>query len=77
MVYLAYSWPFRPCWQPVFSINNLGAIVRYGSIVMPLMIIPVVGQTDWSRIVRTLLGKNKTIILHNRMINYPEIVKSA
>lgn len=58
-VYLCIFLAFSTLLATGFSINNLGAIVRYRSIVMPLMIIPVVGQTDWSRIVRTLLGKNK------------------
>lgn len=33
-----------------FSVNNLGAIVRYRSIIMPLLIIPMVAQIDWKRI---------------------------
>jgi hypothetical protein len=42
-----------------FSINNLGAIVRYRSIVVPLLMIPVVAKTDWQRIYITFSGKNK------------------
>lgn len=33
-----------------FSVNNLGAIVRYRSVVLPLLIIPMVALTDWERI---------------------------
>lgn len=33
-----------------FTANNLGAIVRYRSIVMPLLIIPMVARIDWKRI---------------------------
>jgi hypothetical protein len=33
-----------------FSVNNLGAIVRYRSIIMPLLIIPMAAQIDWNRI---------------------------
>ena len=33
-----------------FSVNNLGAIVRYRSIIMPLLIIPMVAQIDWQRL---------------------------
>lgn len=33
-----------------FSVNNLGAIVRYRSIIMPLLIIPMAAQIDWSKL---------------------------
>jgi hypothetical protein len=33
-----------------FSVNNLGAIVRYRSIIIPLLMIPVVARTDWKKI---------------------------
>jgi hypothetical protein len=33
-----------------FSVNNLGAIVRYRSIIMPLLIIPMAAQIDWARL---------------------------
>lgn len=42
-----------------FSVNNLGAIVRYRSIMLPLMIIPLVAQTDWQRIARIFRLKSK------------------
>ena len=42
-----------------FSINNLGAIVRYRSIVVPLLMIPIVAQTDWKKIETFFTGKNK------------------
>jgi hypothetical protein len=32
-----------------FSVNNLGAIVRYRSIILPLIIVPVIAQIDWKR----------------------------
>ena len=35
-----------------FSVNNLGAIVRYRSIIMPLLIIPMAAQIDWSKLGR-------------------------
>jgi hypothetical protein len=37
-----------------FTVNNLGAIVRYRSIIMPLLVIPMVAQIDWKRIGRIL-----------------------
>lgn len=39
-----------------FSVNNLGAIVRYRSIIMPLLIIPMAAQIDWKKI--ELIFKN-------------------
>jgi 4-amino-4-deoxy-L-arabinose transferase-like glycosyltransferase len=33
-----------------FSVNNLGAIVRYRSILIPLLVVPMVAQIDWKRI---------------------------
>jgi hypothetical protein len=35
-----------------FSVNNLGAIVRYRSVILPLLVIPMAAQTDWTRIGR-------------------------
>lgn len=34
-----------------YSVNFLGAIVRYRSIVLPLVIIPIVANIDWKRII--------------------------
>lgn len=44
-----------------FSVNNLGAIVRYRSIIMPLLVVPMLASTDWSRIYRLFFSniKNK------------------
>jgi hypothetical protein len=42
-----------------FSVNNLGAIVRYRSIVLPLLVTPMVAQTDWKRIAGFFQQKNK------------------
>ncbi len=33
-----------------FSVNNLGAIVRYRSVILPLLVIPMIAQIDWQRI---------------------------
>jgi len=33
-----------------FSNNNLGAIVRYRSIILPLLVIPMIAQIDWKKI---------------------------
>lgn len=42
-----------------FSVNNLGAIVRYRSIILPLLFIPMIAQTDWKKIGTWLQGKNR------------------
>jgi len=33
-----------------YSVNNLGAIVRYRSIVFPLLLVPIAAKIDWRRI---------------------------
>ena len=33
-----------------FSVNNLGAIVRYRSVVMPLLVIPMAAQINWKKL---------------------------
>jgi hypothetical protein len=33
-----------------YSVNNLGAIVRYRSILFPLLLAPMAAKIDWSRI---------------------------
>ena len=40
-----------------YTVNNLGAIVRYRSIVLPLLLIPVVANINWKRI-NELVFKN-------------------
>ena len=49
-----------------FSVNNLGAIVRYRSVIMPLVVIPMAAQIDWKR-----LGKiiSNNIKKKNNIIN--------
>lgn len=44
-----------------FSVNNLGAIVRYRSIIIPLLVVPMAAQIDWKRINAFLFNgiKNK------------------
>ncbi|MES1214198.1 MAG: hypothetical protein ABUT20_01675 [Bacteroidota bacterium] len=43
-----------------FSVNNLGAIVRYRSIILPLLVVPMIAQIDWKKIESFFLGNNKT-----------------
>lgn len=42
-----------------FSVNNLGAIVRYRSIIMPLLVIPMAAQIDWNRLANLFSGNIK------------------
>lgn len=42
-----------------YTVNNLGAIVRYRSIVLPLMIVPMVAKIDWQYIGKFLFGNIK------------------
>jgi hypothetical protein len=42
-----------------FSVNNLGAIVRYRSVIMPLLVVPMVAQIDWKRIESLFSGNNQ------------------
>ncbi len=42
-----------------FSVNNLGAIVRYRSITLPLLMGMMAAQTDWKIIADFFSGKNK------------------
>jgi hypothetical protein len=48
-----------------FSVNNLGAIVRYRSVIMPLLVIPMIAQIDWKRINRFVFNniKNKNNVI--------------
>jgi hypothetical protein len=39
-----------------YSVNNLGAIVRYRSIIFPLLLVPMAAKVDWSRINQFLSG---------------------
>jgi hypothetical protein len=42
-----------------YTVNNLGAIVRYRSIVLPLLIVPMVAKIDWERIGKYVFGNIK------------------
>ncbi|HEX7847926.1 MAG TPA: hypothetical protein VF476_19130 [Chitinophagaceae bacterium] len=45
-LFFAFSWLLAIG----FSVNNLGAIVRYRSVIIPLLVVPMVAQTDWKRV---------------------------
>jgi len=42
-----------------FTVNNLGAIVRYRSIVLPFLVAVMACQTNWKLIGEFFAGKNK------------------
>lgn len=42
-----------------FSVNNLGAIVRYRSIIMPLLVVPMLASTDWRRLYKFVFNNIK------------------
>jgi hypothetical protein len=50
-----------------YTVNFLGAIVRYRSIVIPLLIVPVVAQIDWKRLSKIFLNniKHKNNIINS------------
>jgi hypothetical protein len=50
-----------------FSVNNLGAIVRYRSVVMPLLVIPMAAQIDWKRLGNIIFNniKNKNNVTNS------------
>ncbi len=46
-----------------YSVNFLGAIVRYRSIILPFLIVPIVALINWQRIIN--IGNDKIVINHN------------
>ena len=50
-----------------FSVNNLGSIVRYRSVIMPLLVIPMAAQINWNRLGRLLFNgiKNKNNVTNS------------
>lgn len=58
-IYLCVFFSFSVLLAIGFSVNNLGAIVRYRSIIIPLLVVPMVAQTDWEKVSGFFSGKNK------------------
>ena len=50
LIYFCLFFSFSLLLAIGFSVNNLGAIVRYRSVVIPLLVIPMIAQIDWKRI---------------------------
>jgi hypothetical protein len=51
-----------------FSVNNLGAVVRYRSVIFPLLVVPMAAMIDWKRI---------SGFLFNNIRNKNNVTKSA
>ena len=56
LIYFCVFYGFSVLLTIGFTVNNLGAIVRYRSIIIPLIIIPLVAQIDWARINRAIFS---------------------
>jgi hypothetical protein len=54
-IYFCYFFSFSLLLAIGFSQNNLGAISRYRSVILPLIVVPIVAQIDWLRIQKSLL----------------------
>ncbi len=61
LVYFCLFFSFSVLMAIGFSVNNLGAIVRYRSIVLPLLIIPLAASLDWKRFGMLFNGEIKKI----------------
>ncbi len=64
LIYFCIFFSFSLLLAIGFSVNNLGAIVRYRSVIIPLLVIPMAAQIDWTRINNVLFKniKNKNNI---------------
>ncbi len=65
LIYFCIFFSFSLLLAIGFSVNNLGAIVRYRSIIIPLLVVPMVAQIDWGRVGNLLLNeiKNKNNVI--------------
>ena len=50
LIYFCVFFSFTLLLTIGFTVNNLGAIVRYRSIIIPFLIVPMAAQIDWRRI---------------------------
>lgn len=65
VIYFCLFFSFSVLLSIGFSVNNLGAIVRYRSVIFPLLTVLMAVRIDWERLLR-LSGKN--IIFRNNVI---------
>lgn len=64
LIYFCIFFSFSVLLAIGFSVNNLGAIVRYRSIIMPLLVVPMLASLDWPRVSRLFFNniRNKNNI---------------
>ena len=61
LIYFCYFFSLSLLLAIGFSVNILGAIVRYRSVIVPLLVIPIAALTDWARIskwINNIINKN-------------------
>jgi hypothetical protein len=61
LIYFCLFFSFSLLLAIGFSVNNLGAIVRYRSVIIPLLVVPMAAQIDWKKLNSFLFNgiKNK------------------
>ncbi len=64
LIYFCVFFSFSVLLTIGFSVNNLGAIVRYRSVIMPLLVVPMAAGLDWKRVASIFFNniKNKNNI---------------
>jgi hypothetical protein len=64
LIYFCIFFSFSLLLAIGFSVNNLGAVVRYRSVIFPLLVVPMAAMIDWKRINGFLFNniKNKNNI---------------
>jgi hypothetical protein len=68
LIYFCLFFSFSVLLAIGFSVNNLGAIVRYRSIIMPFLVVPMLASINWSHI---------SSVIFNNIKNKNNIKKSA
>lgn len=73
LIYFCIFFSFSVLLAIGFSVNNLGAIVRYRSVIMPLLVVPMLASLDWSKLYTVFFNniRNKNNI--NNSTSKPEI----
>lgn len=59
LIYFALFFGFSLLLAIGFSVNNLGAIVRYRSVIISLLVIPMLAMIDWDRIFNFFSSNSK------------------
>jgi hypothetical protein len=70
LIYFCLFFSFSLLLAIGFSVNNLGAIVRYRSVIIPLLVVPMVARTDWKRVFSLFYNNiNKNVNIKNSAPN--------